>query len=355
VALRSIQIENFRCVEHARLDLHPDLTLIHGPNGSGKSSLLEAIFLLGRGRSFRTTHLETAIRRGSDQLRVVGEISTGGGGHFPIGIEARARQTTARVAGEPARSLASLSTAFPVQVIEPGVHKLIEEGPVRRRRYLDWGVFHVEPQYLDHWQRFHKVVRQRNAALRAHAAESELDAWDLQFLAAGEEVTRARQSYLHELAPFIAATVNQLLGESVELSYSTGWKADQSLANALQESRCRDRQRKTSLVGPQRADLVVRSGKGLAKDSVSRGQQKLLASALILGQLAFHAQRYGMKPTLLLDDPAAELDPTKLERLVEQVLQLGVQVIVTSIRREVAALGPLGVAFHVEQGTVTRV
>ncbi len=355
VALRSIQINDLRCILHAQLEFSGQITLIHGANGSGKSSLLEGIYLLGRGRSFRTTHLGTAIRRGAQLLRVVGSVTSEAGRSFAVGVEGRSRQTTARIAGEPASSLAALSTAFPVQIIEPGVHKLIDEGPVRRRRYLDWGVFHVEQPFLAHWQRFHRAVKQRNAALRAQADDSELDAWDLEFTVAGEAVSRARQAYLDEIRPFIVGAAARLLGEPVDLAYSPGWPPGQALAAALGEGRPRDRRRKTTLLGPHRADLVVQSAHSLAREVVSRGQQKLLASALVLGQLGYHAERFDMRPTLLLDDPAAELDSHRLQLLIDEVSRLQAQVIMTALRPEKALLGAPDQVFHVEHGGVTRV
>ena len=72
----------------------------------------------------------------------------------------------ARFAGRPVGSLAELATVLPVQVIDPEVHRLVEGGPQERRRYLDWGVFHVEPNFLEHWRRYQRALRQRNAALR---------------------------------------------------------------------------------------------------------------------------------------------------------------------------------------------
>lgn len=356
MALLSLQIENFRCFERVRLELDPAVTLIHGPNGSGKSSLLEAAFLLGRGRSFRASQLNTVIRRDEDCLRVVGQVLSEQKRAFTVGVEAKPRKTTARIAGEPASSLAALSTAFPVQIIEPGVHKLIEEGPVRRRRFIDWGVFHVEPTYLDQWQRFQQVVKQRNAALRARASDPEIDAWDVEFVAAGELVSLRRQAYVEALRPRLLEVISQLLKEPIELSYSHGWDvAKEDLFAALKAARPRDRARKATTVGPQRADLTVRTRQGGAKETVSRGQQKLLASALVIGQLAYHAEHFGMKPTLLLDDPAAELDSDHLGLLLDRVKALDAQLLITSLRPDFKALGVPGRVFHVEHGTLTPV
>src|SRR5262249_47875609 len=137
-------VDNLRCLEHAELSLHPQRNLIWGGNGSGKTSLLESIFLLGRGRSFRTRNSERLIRHGQPQLVVFGR--TDGVPAQALGVQvSRSEGTRARISGSPAGSLTELSQAFPVQVIDPGIHQLVEEGGYRRRRWLDWAVFHVEP------------------------------------------------------------------------------------------------------------------------------------------------------------------------------------------------------------------
>ncbi|MGH8260306.1 MAG: AAA family ATPase, partial [Steroidobacteraceae bacterium] len=123
-------VENVRCIEKAEVALHPGQNLIWGPNGSGKSSLLEALFLLGRGRSFRTRTTERVIRHGQTQLTVFGRSA--GIPERGIGVQAaRGSATVGKIGGAFVESLAELSQVFPVQVIDPGVHKLVEEGAPR--------------------------------------------------------------------------------------------------------------------------------------------------------------------------------------------------------------------------------
>jgi DNA replication and repair protein RecF len=165
VGLASIRIEQLRCLESANLTLTPRLTLIQGPNGSGKTSLLEGIFLAGRGRSFRTRLTERLIAREADFLRVYAETVDP---VHRIGFEYRREGSySARLDGADVESLAQLPGAFFVEVIDPDIHRLIEGGPAERRRWLDWGVFHVEHAFLPHWLRFSRALRQRNAALKA--------------------------------------------------------------------------------------------------------------------------------------------------------------------------------------------
>ncbi len=256
MSLLDLTIDDLRCVERAELHLHPGHNLIWGGNGSGKTSLLEAIFLLGRGRSFRTRNSERLIRHGRDRLVVFGRTGSGesdalvsperdgpfvridlatageplgqdlrsasaedrqfaarNGGEktaaadsqlagqvpaFPalasdarasvqaptqaLGIQvSRPDGTTARINGATARSLTELTQAFPVQVIDPGIHKLVEEGSNRRRRWMDWAVFHVEHQFGDWWLRYTRILKQRNAALRTQPGQ--VTAWDTELAA----------------------------------------------------------------------------------------------------------------------------------------------------------------------------
>ena len=153
MALRRLQVTDFRCLLSVDLRLDPEFTLICGANATGKTSLLEAIYVLGRGRSFRTRYLDHLIRLGAEKFIVFGEVNTGSA-LIPLGVEGSETGVRARIAGGAARSLAELAQALPVQIIDPEVHKLIEEGPSRRRRYLDWGVFHVERPFIETWQRY---------------------------------------------------------------------------------------------------------------------------------------------------------------------------------------------------------
>ncbi|HET7756868.1 MAG TPA: AAA family ATPase, partial [Steroidobacteraceae bacterium] len=167
MSLAQLTLANVRCIEQADLSIPSGLTLFYGGNGAGKTSLLEAIFLLGRGRSFRTRNNERLIRRGQDQLTVIGHVVTEGLPPRPIAVQVTPDRTSARISGRPTGSLVELSQAFPVQVIEPGIHRLVEEGGFRRRRWMDWAVFHVEPRYVDAWVRYTRALRQRNAALKS--------------------------------------------------------------------------------------------------------------------------------------------------------------------------------------------
>jgi DNA replication and repair protein RecF len=349
--LAELRIENFRCVESAALDFSPELNLIAGENGAGKTSILEAIFLLGRGRSFRTRTTEKLIRQGQPKLTVFGRTDD-----VPprqAGVEVSTTDgTRARINGENAQSLLELSGVLPVQAIDPEIHKLVDQGPERRRRWLDWLVFHVEPSFAAQWARYNRALKQRNAALRVSSGDT--SAWDAELIRNGVAITEARQRVLAKLIPLLGQNFERFGGLEVTVGFSTGWLAETSLEDALRSHADRDRKLGTTTAGPHRADVSLRRRHRLARETLSRGQQKLTAVAMIVSQLRMLKDEKRLDATLLLDDPAAELDQKNLQRLFDELTSLRCQMIATSLTPEAALFQAPRATFHVEQGRVVR-
>ncbi len=352
MSLVELVVEDLRCLQRVELSLDPGHNLIWGSNGSGKTSLLEAVFLLGRGRSFRTRNSERLIRHGQSRLTVFGR--TDGSPAQAVGVQVtRGHGTVARINGSAAGSLTELSQAFPVQAIDPGVHKLVEEGGYRRRRWMDWAVFHVEPGFADLWVRYRRAVKQRNAALR-QLPPAQVAVWDPEVAHLGELIAEARHRMLGRIQPIWQRLVGSLSGLDVELHYSRGWPQDVSLSQALADSRARDQSKGLTHSGPHRADVLLRLSGRAAQEVLSRGQQKLVAIAMNLAQVTL-VQETSATPTLLLDDPAAELDGPHLSRFIAEVARLQCQLISTSLQPDSAPFGRAGKVFHVEQGRVAPV
>ncbi len=353
MSLAELSVTHLRCIEQAQLKIPPGLALIFGGNGSGKTSLLEAIFLLGRGRSFRTRNSERLIQRGQDHLRVIGRVMSSSGQGQGLGFEVTREGASARIGGRSAQSLAELSHAFPVQVIEPGVHKLVEEGGYRRRRWMDWAVFHVEPHFGDTWVRYTRALNQRNAALKLQSGQASV--WDPELARLGEVIGESRGRFVTQLQPYWKEAVTALSGLDVELHYLRGWSHGHTLLDALAASRARDEGRCLTHAGPHRADVAVRLHGRPAREVLSRGQQKLVAAAMTVAQLRLLQEATQTTPTLLLDDPAAELDGERLQRFIEQVMSLRCQLVVTSLHAESRLFGAPERTFRVEYGRVQPV
>jgi DNA replication and repair protein RecF len=354
VSLSRLQVTDFRCLLSAELDLDPHFSLISGVNASGKTSLLEAMYVLGRGRSFRTRRLEHLIRHGAERFVVFGEVETTAR-RVPMGVEGARKGIRAQIDGDKPSSLAELALFLPVQIIDPEVHHLIEEGPSRRRRFLDWGVFHVEQSFVGHWQRYQQVLKQRNAALKAHQPKAVVSVWDSDLVRSGQLLGDARARYVEALAPHAEIIGRNLLGMELSLSYRNGWARDHTMAEALAQSWTHDQETGATQVGPHRAELAIRLDGAPVKDRISRGQQKLLAAALLIAQIKLFPEGSSVQPSLLLDDPAAELDDERLAGLIREVSRQSVQLIVTTLHGEFQAFGEPGRRFRMSAGQVSGV
>jgi DNA replication and repair protein RecF len=347
--LRRLQVSDFRCVQAAELHFDPKFTLISGQNASGKTSLLEAVYVLSRGRSFRTRRLQNLIRASTSRFVVFGEV-TRGERIVPLGVEGTADGMRAKLAGERVASLADLTVELPVQIIDPEVHRLIEEGPARRRRFLDWGVFHVEHSFLGDWQNYQVALRQRNAALKSRHAKAAIAGWDVELLRLGGLIDGARRRYVESLDIAVREVARSLLGLEVSLTYRTGWSREMTFAEALEQSWGHDLETGWTNIGPHRAELGIRLDGNSVKERISRGQQKLLAAALLMAQITLFPADPVARPTLMLDDPAAELDSDRLLGLIREVAQASVQLVVTSLNPDFTGFGLPGRRYTVAGG-----
>lgn len=349
--LSLMEVENLRCLHQAELEFHPASNLILGPNGAGKTSLLEAVYLLARGRSFRTRNTERLLAAGSSHLRILGCLAESPAGTIGVGFS-RDEGTEVRIDRRTPGSLAELSLAFPALILDPGIHRLVEEGPSLRRKWLDWGVFHVEQGFVELWSAFSLTLKQRNAALKIGHDPSP---WDVELARLGEQLSVARRQALGQLEPHWRRAIDALLGIQVDLVYFQGWSQERSLAESLQHHRAADLERGTTGLGPHRFDVQLTVDRKSARDFLSRGQQKLLGAAMTLSMAGLVTEWTGRSPTLLVDDPAAELDAEKTGRLLAEVRRLQGQLIFTSLDLANASSVQPERLFHVEQGRVRRV
>ena len=350
--IRRFSVSNFRCLEHAELDLTPSFNLVYGPNASGKTSLLEALAYLGRGKSFRGATTENLVRHGEKSFVLFGEAEWAGR-RQRLGVRNSRDGLEVRVDGDSSGGTAALAEALPLQVIDPDVHNLVAGGPEQRRRFVDWVAFHVEPGHLEAWRRFRRALKQRNAALKGRSERAAIRSWDAELIELGGALDASRRRALEKAGNTLVEYGEALLGATLGFAYQQGWSADRGLDEALAEGLERDLQHGTTRVGPHRADLRIRYDERQARKLVSRGQQKLLASAMILAATETAQTEHERPLLLLMDDPAAELDENSLRRLLEAVAALGCQVVTTSLQKATLALPEDTTVFHVEHGVLT--
>ncbi len=343
---------NFRCLESIELDPDPSYNLIFGHNASGKTSVVEAIAYLGRGKSFRGASTSELIQHGEQEFVLFGHVAAGERS-AKVGVRNSHEGLETRIDGEKDGGAAALAAALPLQIIDPDVHELVAGAPEQRRRYLDWIAFHVEQEFLGVWRRFQRTLKQRNAALRSGAAAS-LEGWNAEFAELAAQVDHARRSALEAVIDGLEEAGQDLLGHKAGFDYRPGWNEEKGLLRALEESMERDRQQGSTQYGPHRADLKLSVDDRRAHKLVSRGQQKLLACAMILAATETAQTALEQPLLLLLDDPSAELDSDALSRLMRRVVDLGSQVIATSLVPDVPLFPDAGRVFHVEHGVLKR-
>lgn len=349
MSLKHLKTTDFRCLAAAELEADPHYNLIYGANASGKTSVLEAIAYLGRGKSFRGAPTQDLVRHGSTEFVLQGTV-TSEARTVNIGVRNGRAGLEVRVDGDKATGAAALAEALPLQVVDPDVHSLVAGGPEQRRRYLDWIAFHVEHGYLEHWRRFRRTLRQRNAALRDGAPGDVMAGWDREFAATAGKIHEARCRMVELATDVFEETGGDLLGADLGLEYRPGWNQDMTLEEALVAGISRDREQGSTQAGPHRGDVRLVLDERQARRLVSRGQQKLLSCALVLTATEL-VQSYLERPLLLLlDDPAAELDANSLERLMARVIGLGCQVIATALVPDKHLFPEPPALFHVEHG-----
>jgi DNA replication and repair protein RecF len=343
------------------VDLRPatGINLITGDNGAGKTSLLEGLHLLAYGRSFRGRVRDGLIRTGSEAVEVFAEWREDINGRTRrAGMRHSGQRWEGRLDGETVSQLGDLCAALAVVTFEPGSHALVTGGGEPRRRLVDWGLFHVEHDFLGLWRRYTRALKQRNALLKARVRDHQLDAWDHELAEAGEPLTRRRQAYLDELEPVVQTLAAELvpsLGQA-RLAFQPGWSRDNvSLADALLVARDRDLANGFTSVGPHRADWRIDYATLSARETLSRGQAKLTALAVLLAQAEHHAAARGEWPVVALDDLASELDRNHQRRVLAKLLASGAQVFITGTEM-LPAFTDLDVPvkrFHVEQGVLS--
>lgn len=353
--LESLRIQHLRCLAEVVIPLEPGMTVFAGANGAGKTSVLEAAFLLSHARSFRAGAKDALLERGADALSVFAELRHDDGRLRRLGLGRRGARWEARMDGEVV-SLSALVGECAVVCFEPGSHALIAGGAEERRRYLDWGVFHVEHEFMTAWRRYQRALKQRNSLLRATGPVSDalFEPWEAELDATASQIDRLRELYLAALRPHIGKAMTGLLPElgAVELRYRRGWAEDTSLGALLASQRGRDIARGHTTQGSHRADWSLVFEHAPQREHLSRGQEKLTALGCMLAQAALYAERRGEWPIVCLDDLASELDKAHQAAVVEQLRAVGAQVLVTGTEVPEALQAGSRHVFHVEQGTL---
>ena len=274
--ISELQIAGVRNLRPVTLQLG-QTNIIYGANGSGKTSLLEAVSILGQARSFRSPKIQPVIAHGVSSCTVFGRLAESAVSEhmIPIGVKReRSGEFEGRVRGQPVSSTAQLAHVLPFLSIDAYSFDLLAGGPGVRRRFLDWGVFHVEHRFHQAWLDVRKALKQRNSLLRRGKIQaSELAPWSKLLATAAEAVDSYRSAYLDKLEPCVQMVLKELgLPVAFDLQYQRGWEHGKNLYDLLEQDLERDCARGFTQAGPQRAELKWRTDGHKAAEVFSRGQ-----------------------------------------------------------------------------------
>lgn len=363
MTLKRLSIQNLRNLKAVDLVPSPRVNLLFGENGSGKTSILEAINVLALGRSFRSHKHKPLINHQSSSFTVFGRVLSNSA-EVPLGVERQANgQSSFKANGLQVGSIAELASYLPVQVINADTFLLLEGSPKVRRQFVDWLVFHVEPQFFLAWKGAQRCLKHRNSLLRRVRIDPrELEVWDRELIVLSEAIDRYRNQCVEEFkATFLELLESFIPIPGISLCYFRGWDRERGLAEVMSEGLERDLRQGYTHSGGHRADLRISVDGVPAGDVLSRGQQKLVVCALKIAQGFIYARKTCGACVYLVDDLPAELDREHRAKLVNWLESLGTQVFITGVEKEALLADwrdrpeiPKKV-FHVEQGQVKAV
>lgn len=360
MSLIRLEIANFRNLLAVNLEPRPHgFNLVHGQNGSGKTSLLEAIYYLSFARSFRSTAVSRIINNSAEKFSIFGHLQGEMSPPIPVGVERSLQsELKIRISGKDVHSIAELANVTPIQLINPHCYNLLEGGPLFRRKYLDWGMFYRNKDFIRLWRHFERTLKQRNAALQARRPRNELEPWTQELIASAQVLDEARKTYINQLLPMLLQTVSSLLTlPELKIQYQPGWDDTRDYQAILSDSMGKDLSLGYTQYGPHRADLKILINSSPAKDILSRGQQKLFVCAMILAQGALLRSCMNKKPIYLVDDLPSELDSCSRSNLLDLLSKQEAQVFITAIEpnalTDFLTMSDIKV-FHVEHGQITE-
>lgn len=361
----ALNVEGDRNLARVRLEPGPRFNVFYGDNGQGKTNLIEAVYVLATLRSFRTAKLAELVALGGTRATLSARVVRADTERrYDVLIEPPRRQVL--LDGKPARPLARYFGGWNVVLFAPEDMQVARGAPAERRRFLDRAVFARQPSYLAVAQDFDKVLRSRNAVLRAMAdgdrrAGSMLPVYDQQLAPLAVAVAAARQALVAELVPRFAAGFEAITrtGLPVHARYQTAPELASgdpaAVMAAFARDAARDAARGSTSLGPHRDDLAFTLCGQPADQFASQGQLRALVLAWKIAELELLREVHGEPPILLLDDVSSELDDERNQHLFAYLATHQHQCFITTTHPRHVILAHDRVDHVVRAGTISRV
>lgn len=369
-----LRIIDFRNYRETDVEFSSHFNLILGQNAQGKTNLLEALYLICLGRSFRSAKNQDLVRFGSGSLLIEGSLILDNqigrtailrytrDGRKEISLDRKKIQRHSKIFGQ-----------FPIVVMAPDEFKITSGGPAERRRFVDILLSQISVTYLSNLQDYSRILRQRNRILQNarsgfHIDPSAIAPWTENLVKIGSQITRDRYLFIHDFSNVLAKIYRQYTETSDDLSVRLKSRlpdADMEqiegeFVRLLDERFHREKKRGATLVGPHREDLDFSINGVDLRSFGSRGEHKSALISLKLAEFRYLEQKKEEKPVLLLDDCYSELDNSRERKVLNSLGGLG-QIFVTTPRREMAEFHDQflsgheeSFSFEVNQGQVVR-
>jgi len=327
--ISQLKIDNFRNIDALELKFDEKVNFIIGENGSGKTSILESIFFLSFGRSFRTNTLARVINQNESDFFLFAIINTDVENIVAMNRNRNGKSIN-KLNYENQKNHSAITRLLPVQILTPESFNLINSGAKKRLKILDWGAFYSDKNFLKAWQQTQFLIKQRNSALKQKYPQTYIKSLDKKLVEFTELLDKKRLEYFTKLKPLILEILAIFNDDLVlDISYYRGWNKDKSLAEVLDEHYLQDQKKGVTQYGPHRADMRLMVNNFPACDIFSRGQQKLLIASIKLAQGELNNLTNSNKCVYLIDDIASELDDAHLEILFDYLLSLESQIFIT--------------------------
>ncbi len=314
--LTELRLADFRCFERLRFSPSPGTNFLIGANAQGKTSILEAVCVVTRLQSPRTSSLSEVVRHGQPGTAVDAHVA---GAHLHFRYEPQRGGSSARsltLDSVPQSGSADYLRVARIAWFSNDDMEIIRGAASKRRRSIDFLCAQLDPGYSRHLRAYERALRSRNALLKDVRPRREIEAFDPVLAGHGDALVAIRKEAADALAPLLTQAVRDIGGgaESATSRYEQAFAG--ALLEALAATRGEESRLRQTIAGPHRDDLVLELNGMDAAKFASEGQQRTLAVALKLAQTRLIIARTGRTPILLIDDVFGELDPVRRQNLL---------------------------------------
>ncbi len=352
VHLGELELLNFRNLRSIKLNPHPRFNIVSGRNGMGKTNLLEAIYLFGALRSFRTSTRGDLILHGTEETRLRAVFLGAPAGlrcEISLGHDSR----KVRADGKPISIKGGHFRSLPMVLFHPATMSLVQGGPKERRLFLDRALFQAEPNYPSLHRDYLRALASRNRLLKQRPVDRRaLSPYNLQLAELGTGIIKAREQFLEALAPLFEDAFSTIsLGSKAKITYQPKVQGEKEhIVKALEESISLDQARGYTSLGPHGDDIQIEIGQRAARKFASQGQQRMIALSLKVAETHALTKATERIPILLLDDVSSELDREKNRQLFDFLAGVGGQVFITTTHLDHILLDEDRADFEIENG-----